>query len=229
MRLIGALLATALMTTAAVAEDTARLTVVGEGRVQAVPDMATLTLGVTAEGETAKAAMDETSAGVSALLAQLAAAGIAPEDIQTSSLSVNPQWSGSSYGSGENEITGYVAMNTVTVRVRALDSVGSVIDGAMGQGANTFNGLFFGLQNPEPRLDEARAAAVADARRKAELYARAAGVDLGSIASISEETVMSGPQPMFRMDTAMASESVPVAPGEMSLSARIVIQWEIGG
>ncbi len=205
------------------------ITVTGEGVVAVAPDMATVTLGVSAEAETAKAAMDETSAGVAALLATLAGAGIEPRDIQTSGLSLNPVWDGRSYESGPPRITGFSAANTLTVRVRALDGIGGVLDGVLEGGANTFNGLSFGLQEPQPVEDEARAAAVADARRKAELFAGAAGVSLGSILSISETQEFDPPQPMFRMEAAMASDSVPVAAGEMGVAARVTIVWEIGG
>jgi uncharacterized protein YggE len=227
MKFISTLAATTFLAGAALAQDAGHITVTGEGSVAAVPDMATVMLGVSAQAETAKAAMDQTSTGVDALLATLAAAGIEARDIQTSGLSLNPVWYSGSLNSGPPEVSGYTAMNNVTVRVRALDSLGGVLDGVLEAGANTFNGLTFGLQDPEPRLDEARAAAVADARRKAELYAAAAGVDLGPVVSISEATAMQGPQPMFRRDMALASESVPVAAGETNVIAQVTIVWEI--
>jgi uncharacterized protein YggE len=216
-----------LFATGAMAEDGARLTVVGEGRVDAAPDMATITLGVTAQADTATAAMDETSAGVAALLERLAAAGLEARDVQTSGLSLNPVWDNQTYSSGAPRITGYVVSNTVTARVRALDSIGGVLDDVLEAGANMFNGLSFGLQDPQPALDAARTAAVADARRKAELFATAAGVTLGPIVSISEAQDGGGPQPMFRMDAAMASDGVPVVAGELTVAARVTVVWAI--
>ena len=217
-----------LLAGAAWAQEAPRMTVTGEGKVVAVPDMATVTLGVSAEAETARAAMDKTSAGVSALLARLDEAGIAPRDIQTSGLSLGPVWDNSRAGGEAPRITGFGAANTVTVRVREIEGLGSLLDAALESGANTLHGVAFGLQEPEPRLDEARAAAVVDAQRKAELYAFAAGVNLGSILSIAEDTGMAGPAPMFRMEAAMA-DAVPVAAGETSVTARLTIVWEIGG
>jgi uncharacterized protein YggE len=224
-----ALLPVLALPSALSAAETARITVTGEGRVAATPDMATLSLGVTSRGETAKAAMDETSAGVAALLEALRAAGIEPRDVQTTGLSLNPVWNSSSYDSAPPKIEGFAASNTVTVRVRALDGLGGLLDTVLETGANTFNGLEFGLAEPEPKRDEARAAAVADARRKAELLAAAAGVTLGPIVTIAEDQGMDAPQPMFRMEAAMASDAVPVAAGELTVTARVTIVWEIGG
>jgi uncharacterized protein YggE len=103
-----------------------------------------------------------------------------------------------------------------------------LLDGALASGVNTLHGVSFGLQDPEPRLDEARAAAVADAWRKAELFAGAAGVSLGPILSIAEDQGMMGPTPMFRVEAAMA-DAVPVAAGETEVTARVTIVWELGG
>lgn len=232
MRRLGAILMVLVLSGAAVAQETAvpvaQVTVTGEGRVTAVPDMATVTLGVSAEAPSARAAMDRTSDGVAALFAQLEAAGVEPRDIQTSGLSLGPVWTRSRDGSEPPRISGFSASNTVTVRVRAVGDLGAVLDGALDSGANTLQGVSFGLQEPEPRLDEARALAVADARRKAELYATAAGVTLGPILSIAEAGGMPSPVPMFRMEAAMA-DGVPVAAGETSVSAQVTIVWRIGG
>lgn len=222
-------IAAAALAQEAPAADAGRLTVTGEGRAAVAPDMATVMLGVTSEAETAKAAMDETSAGVAALLQTLAEAGVEPRDIQTTGLSLTPVWDGRTYDSGPPEITGFAASNAVTVRVRELDALGGLLDAALESGANTFNGLSFGLAEPRPAEDEARADAVADARRKAERIAAAAGVTLGEVVSIYEDMGGPPPQPMFRMEAAMASDAVPVAPGELDLTARVTVVWEIGG
>lgn len=225
---IGAILVSLMLAGAAMAQETppARMTVTGEGRVTAVPDMATVTLGVSSEAATAQAAMDQTSERVAALLSALQADGIAARDIQTSGLSLGPVWSHPRDGAEPPRITGFSAQNTVTVRVRKVDELGGLLDAVISRGVNTLHGVSFGLQDPEPRRDEAREAAVADARRKAELYAGAAGVELGAIRSISEEMAMPGPQPMYRMEAAMA-QSVPVAAGEAEVTAHVTIVWEL--
>ncbi len=201
-----------------------RLTVVGTGAVDSVPDMAVITMGVTAQGETAAEAMDKTSAGTAEVLARLQEAGVQPRDVQTSDLSLNPVWNDRS-GPGRPEITGYEARNTVTVRVRALDGLGEILDTVVQSGANTFHGLSFALQDPLPAMDEARRRAVTDARRKAELYAEAAGVTLGTLLELSESVDSPGPA-MFRAAAVM--DAAPVAEGEVSTEAAVTLVFAIG-
>jgi uncharacterized protein len=221
----------ALTATGAAAQEPARnlalITVTGEGRVSLPPDMATITLGVSAEATTAREAMDQTSAGVAALLDRLAAAGIERRDLQTAAINLNPVWD--HRNSGTPRITGFAASNTILVRVRALDTLGGVLDAVLEAGGNTFHGLAFGLQSPEPHRDAARSAAVQDARRKAELLAEAAGVTLGPIAAITEGGAIEPPRPMFRMQAEMASDAVPIAEGEVDVTAHVTVGWEIGG
>lgn len=222
MRIFTAIAMTIFMTGAAMADDTARIMVIGEGEVTASPDMATVTLGVVSQNETAKSAVEENSAEVAALLETLKNAGIESRDVQTSGLSLNPQWDNGQ--SGPPKLISYRAENTVNVRVRALADLGDILGGVLDAGANTFNGLAFGLQDPKPKLDEARRAAIADARHRAELYAAAAGVQLGKIMSISEQTQPGG-QPGDQMWSYGAA--VPIAEGEISLTARVTVIWEI--
>ncbi len=217
------LLGTALAMPVAASADEPRITVTGEGMVEARPDLANVTLGVTTEGPTATEAMSANSTELQAVLDRLKAAGIEDRDLQTSGLSLNPNWT---QAEGEAQrITGYVATNMLTVRVRALDGLGEVLDAAVSDGANTLNGVTFDLAEPEPLLDEARKLAVADAMARARLLAEAAGVRLGDIVSISEGGGgMQPPMPMYRMDAASA---VPVAAGEVSRSASVTVVYEI--
>jgi uncharacterized protein YggE len=203
----------------------AQISVTGEGRVDAVPDMATVSLGVTTQGATAAEALAANSAAVQAMLDRLTAAGIAARDIQTTGLSLNPLWS--NYDSSPvQKIEGYAASNMVTVRVRALDGLGGVLDAAVTDGANTLSGLSFGLADPEPALREARAKAVQDARARAEVLAGAAGVKLGRVLSITEGGLAGpSPMPMYRAEAAMAP--VPVAGGEVAMSVTATLVWEI--
>lgn len=201
-----------------------QITVTGEGRVAAAPDLATVTIGVTTRGKTAAEAMAANSAALAGVLANLRAAGIADRDLQTTGLSLNPVWSNLATSQAP-EVTGFEAANMLTVRVRALDGLGEVLDVAVRDGANTLNGLSFGVDDPAPLLDEARARAVADARRRAEVLARAAGVTLGRVLTISEGGA--APMPLYRMDASVASEAVPVAEGEVSVGATVAIVWEI--
>jgi uncharacterized protein YggE len=118
-------------------------------------------------------------------------------------------------------------MNQLTVRVRDLEALGGVLDRSIQDGANTFNGLSFGLADPVPALNEARKRAVADAMARAKLLSGAAGVTLGSVVSITEGGGMGGPVPMFRMAAADAASAIPVAAGEISTTASVTMVFEL--
>lgn len=204
----------------------ATITVTGEGTVTAAPDLATISLGVTTQGATAAEAMAANTAALTAVLDRVKAAGVEGRDIQTSTLNLNPNWAHGD-GSSMPKIQGYVATNVVQIRVRDLGGLGFVLDAAITDGANTLNGISFGLAEPEPALDEARKAAVAAAKARAELLTGAAGVGLGRIVSISEGGGYMPPAPMFRMEAAMADAPVPVEGGEVGVTANVTITWEI--
>lgn len=198
--------------------------VTGEATVEATPDMATISLGVTTEGQTAAEAMAANSKALQAVIERLQAAGIEDRDLQTSNLSLNPNWVG--YDSGSTpKIAGYVASNMLNVRVRALDGLGAVLDASIADGANTLNGISFELAQPRPAQDEARKAAVADARARATLLVEAAGGKLGKIVSITENSGYGSPMPMFKSDAAAAP--VPVASGQIGLTASVTVSFEI--
>lgn len=200
------------------------ITVTGTATVNVVPDMATITLGVTTQGDTASAAMAANNTAVSAVLARLIAAKVADRDMQTSSLSINPNWVPDDAGRGQ-VIKGYVASNMLTVRIKALDTTGAVLDAAITDGANTLNGLTFGLQDQRPVEDEARKDAVADALARAKLLATAAGEKLGPIMSITEGG--GGDQRPIPMFKAASDAAVPVAAGEVGISASVTIVWQL--
>ena len=217
-------LTTALALPMAAQAETALITVSGEASIPVQPDVATLSLGVTTQSATATQAMAANTAALSTVLARLKAAGIADRDLQTSNLTLNPNWVG--YDSGTTPtIAGYTASNQLTVRVRALDTLGAVLDAAITDGANTLNGLTFELSDPKPRMDEARRAAVTDAMARASLLVEAAGARLGPVKSITEGGGFVNPQPMFRQDAAAAP--VPVAGGEIGVTATVTMVFEI--
>lgn len=207
------------------AQTMGQITVTGEASVTGAPDMAILSLGVTSEGSTAAEAMAANTAALANVVERLKTAGIDARDLQTSNLSLNPNWSNYDSASGQ-KITGYTASNLLTVRIRSLPDLGGVIDAAIKDGANALNGLSFGLSEPRPALDEARKGAVADAKAKAQLYAEAAGVTLGPIVSITESGGMPVPGPMFRAE-AMMSGAPPVEAGEIATTAAVTIVYQI--
>ncbi|MEM9474984.1 MAG: SIMPL domain-containing protein [Pseudomonadota bacterium] len=214
-----------LLAAPAFAQELPRLiTVTGEGRALAAPDMATLRLGVTTDGATARDAIAANSRAMTDVLDRIESAGVADRDVQTQDFSVSPRWE-----NRPNEaprIAGFVARNQVFVRVRDLDALGPLLDAVTRDGANTFDGLSFGLQDPGPIEDAARRAAVTEAQRKATLYAEAAGVTLGPLQSIDEGGA-SSPVPMARAEMAVAMDSVPVASGELAITARVRLVYQI--
>ncbi|WP_420567876.1 SIMPL domain-containing protein [Thalassovita sp.] len=208
----------------AFAQEVRQITVTGQGIVHAVPDMATLSLGVEHQHRDASQAMAQSSAAMGAMLKRLAAFGIEPRDVQTGQVSLSPIYT--HRNNSQPRIEGYRAVQSVNVRVRDLDSLGQVMGAVLQDGANRFSGLRFGVQDPAPLQDQARQAAVAEALRKAKLYAEAASVELGDILSISE-TAVQNVAPMMRMAADMA-EAVPIAEGELNLtqSVRVVIKLD---
>jgi uncharacterized protein len=212
---------------AAMAESEApTITVTGEGMSEVTPDLATLSIGVTTTGATAAEALAANSASLAAVLEKLKAAGIEDRDIQTSNLSVNPNWTGYDSSISGPKIADYTAMNFVTIKIRKLDGLGAVLDAAVSDGANTVNGLTFGMRDPRPAMDAAREAAVADAAAKAALLAKAAGLELGPIQLISEGGGMGGPAPMFK-DVEASAAPVPVEAGALSMAASVTVVWEL--
>jgi uncharacterized protein YggE len=204
------------------------ITVTGEGSVARAPDMATISVGVTAEAKTAAAAMAQASAQLGAVLKRLIADGIAERDMQSTGLNLSPRWQSGSASSGQpRKIVGFVASGTILVKVRALGRLGNVLDDVVKDGANRLHGLSFGLAEPGPVEDAARKAAVADAMRKAALYATAAGVKLGPVQSIAEAGG-SAPVPMLRAaPMSMAAAPVPVAQGEVTVKAKVRMVFAI--
>lgn len=207
------------------------ITIQGFGSISAVPDKATLSGGVTTDAETAADALASNSAALNAVLAALKDAGVEAKDIQTSNFSVQPRYGdySKSAPSGLPKIEGYQVSNTVSVRVNDLERLGPLLDTMVTSGANTINGISFEVTGSNEKRDAAREAAVADARRKAELFAKASGVKLGRVMSMSESGD-GGPQPRYRM-AAMAMEAAaapaPVMAGEETLYASVTIVYEL--
>ena len=208
--------------------DMRRITVSGHGQVDVEPDMATITLGVTQDAREARQAMDLVSRSVAQILERLSFEGIEARDIQTRGLRLNPVWSNrGSSGAVPPKITGFVASNTVFVRVRDLPELGGILDAVIEDGANEFNGLRFSVQEPDPLADKARQLAVADAMAKAQLLADAAGVALGPVVSITEQG--GNPSPVMMEMANARGMDVPIASGEVSVQASVSMMFEIGG
>src|SRR5436190_10473631 len=205
------------------------ISVSGEASVSVAPDLAQVEGGVTSEAKSAREASDANNAAMGKVLLALKSAGIEEKDYQTSRLSLQPQYAQATQGRTVSpQIVGYRASNRVIIKVRDVTKVANVIDTLVGAGANEVGGINFIVTQASKALDEARAKAVADARRKAEIYAKAAGVTLGEPLSITEEGA--APPVVFRskMAAPMAGNApAPVAPGEELLSITVNVNWVI--
>lgn len=211
------------------------LTLTAEGHATRTPDLALFTAGVSTTGTSAGAALSANAAAMSRVIAALKGAGIEARDIQTSSISLNPvyeQRPDNQAYSTSARIVGYQAGNSVSIRVRKLDAFGKVIDTLVAAGATNINGPDFQLDNPDAAQDDARRDAVAKARARAELYAKAAGLKLGRILSIREGGQDGGPiaRPFAPMLMARAAPApTPVEAGEQDITAQVTIVFELAG
>jgi uncharacterized protein YggE len=201
----------------------AMISVTGDATVSAAPDLAQIEGGVTSEAKTAREASETNNAAMAKVLLALKGAGIDEKDYQTSRLSLQPQ--NAPNRPGPSAIVSYRASNRVTVRLRDVTKLANVIDAMVGAGANDIGGINFMVSRASKLLDDAREQAIADARRKAEIYAKAAGVTLGAPLSISEE---GSPAPMsFRKMAAAPMAAAPVAQGEETLQVTVSVSWAI--
>jgi uncharacterized protein YggE len=202
--------------------------VTGEGSVNAAPDFARVTLGVTTAGKDASEAMAANAQSAGALVALIKSEGVAPADIQTSAISISPVFAQPAPGEArEPAITGYSVSNTVSVIVRDIPRLGALLDKASGAGANTIYGIGFGENDPGALLDKARPLAVADARRKAEIYASAGGARIGRLMTLTEEA---SPGPVAfaaRNYSQGAAAPTPIEPGQNKLQVTITARFEL--
>lgn len=223
-----AVLAIAMALPAAAQDFVPQFRVVGVGEAAVTPDIAYVDAGAVAEEATAEAALAATSRAMAEIRAVLDAAGIAEADIQTTSLSLMPLHSRNSLTQpGMPEITGYAARNRVQVTVRDLSALGGLLDDLTRAGANELGAIRFDLFDQTDALDAARVAAVADAARKAALYAEATGVPLGPLLQLLEGA-QAAPGPVFRDGAMMASAPVPLAEGTLTLRASVTLVYGMG-
>ena len=204
----------------------AAISVTGEAQIAVPPDLATIDAGVATDARTAREASDANNAAMAKVLQALKGANVDEKDYQTSRLSLQPQYA-TNRSTGPSPITGYRASNRVTVKIRDVAKVANVIDVLVAAGANDVGNISFSVSQASKLLDDAREKAIADARRKAEIYAKAAGVTLGAPLSISEGGDV--PRPMFRAKAVapMAAAPTPIAQGEETLSVSVSVTWAI--
>jgi uncharacterized protein YggE len=192
------------------------------GSVTAEPDVAQISAGVVTEADSAKDAMSRNSIVMTKLIDGLKA-GIQPKDIQTTTLNVEPRYTQPKDGRVAT-INGYRVVNQVRLTVRDVKRLGDVLDQAIALGANQINHIAFDIANPEALKDEARKQAMENARRRGELYAKAAGGQLGPVLRISESVGEPHPMPGGRM--AMRA-SVPIEAGTRSLEVEVHVTYAL--
>ena len=198
------------------------ITVTGTGSVTRVPDVARVSVGVSVTKNTVKAARDSAGKSMQAIIAAIKAMGIDEKDIKTTSIDLSPQYSNTG-----TKITGYRMSEQLQVTVRDLDKAGDVVDTATSKGATEVNGLWFEVGDPASAMDEARAAAIAQARTSAQKMASAAGVSLGGVVSVSESSA-SVPGPYYYGAAARdAAALTPVQPGTQDVQATVTVIFEI--
>jgi uncharacterized protein YggE len=226
---LSALLCWATLSLPAAAEDNRMertITVSATGTATAIPDRARIATGVVSEAATAREALSANNGAMQKLIAGLKESGVEAQDIQTSGLNLNPRYTNPRDGQPP-VIDGYQASNTVEVHVRDLAKLGEVLDQLVTLGANQMNGITFEVSTAETLRDTARKDAIANARRRAELYAAAAGAKVGKVIAIAEGTD-SAPPPYFKAGRAAAmSASVPIERGSQSLEANVTVTWEL--
>ncbi|MCH8617318.1 SIMPL domain-containing protein [Sphingomonas sp. SM33] len=203
------------------------LEVSATGEVTRVPDVAVISAGVVTRSQTASAALQQNAARMDGVIAALKAAGVAERDIQTSSISLNPE-----YRYVENQapkLTGYSASNSVNIRFRDIRNSGKVLDALVAEGANQINGPTLTIDKPEAALDEARANAIANGRARAELYARALGKRVARVVSISESGrsyPVPPPMPVMMEARAQAADT-KIVPGDQKLEVTVSMVFDL--
>jgi uncharacterized protein YggE len=197
------------------------ITVSATGTAKVQPDIARISAGLVTEAATAREAIDRNKAGMSKFIDGMKAAAIEARDIQTTVFNVEPRYTQPKDGR-PGTINGYRVVNHVRLTVRNVGRLGEVLDQAIALGANQINQIAFDLAEPEQAQDEARKQAIAKARRRAELYAAAAGVTLGPVLRIAEGEGPSAPDGRVMMRAA-----VPIEPGTRTLEIEVHVTYEL--
>ncbi|MBU6447576.1 SIMPL domain-containing protein [Patescibacteria group bacterium] len=206
------------------------INITAQGKVSVAPDLSTINIAVTSDGNTAEQAQTSNSSDMNKVLAFIKAQGIDSKDIQTSGYNLSPKYDYSA-GSGQR-IIGYTAYQNVTVKVHDLNKVGAILDGATKNGANQINGVNYGFEDVDQYKEQAREQALQNARQKAQALAQAAGVHLGKLVSFSE-TNDSVQVPMYSGGVAFGmggggSDVTPkTEPGVQDITADVSVSYEI--
>ncbi len=204
----------------------------GEGKVTVVPDLATVTLGVSAQTVTVADAQSQAATAMDKVMASLKSKGVADKDIQTQNYSIY-QVTRYDNNTQQSIVTGYNVSNTVVVKLRDISKAGATIDAVVTAGGNftRFNGIGFSVEKPQQYYNQARELAMADAKAKAEQMAKLAGLTLGQVTFISESSyVPSNPVPIYaKADSAagVAAPTTSISAGETNITLNVQIAYSI--
>jgi len=208
-----------------------RIVVTGEGEATVAPDLAILSLSVMREAKTAREALDANNAAMAEVIEAIKQFGVADRDVQTAGLQIMPRYNYTNKpdGTQDAELVAYQVINTLTVRVRDLVKTGEIIDKAVSLGVNQGGNIVFTNDDPSATLTEARKNAVAEATARARTLAEAAGVQLGRVIEILDQSF--GAQPMQiqakSFDRAMMAASVPIEAGETTYRVQVNMTFEL--
>lgn len=210
------------------------IVVSGEGIVTVVPDVGTFTAGIEVTQPTVAAAREQAARAADALTAAVRALGVEQRDVRTVSFNIYPQYSSRPTDGGRSAITGYTVNNVVSVKVRKIDDLSKVLDAAVAAGGNAtrVQQIAFEVGEPERYEAEARELAMADAKRRAEQLAEAAGASLGRVRSVSE-AIGGGPEVFLRAAAPSgagaldADTPTPVSPGETELRLTVSVVYDL--
>lgn len=198
------------------------VTTTGVAIVRSAPDEALVTLGVHTDAETADEAMGENAAHMSDVILALLDAGLDEDQLATATLSLWPRWTGDG-----QVVTGFTAENQLTVTVRDLERVGTIIDLAVDAGANLTSGITFRMSEANPAADDALIEAVADARRKADLLATAGGAGLGAVVTITELSSSATPPVVYAENDSAGGATTQVLPPTLESPVSVSVTWSL--
>ncbi len=200
----------------------------GEGLVQAVPDRAWVNITAESRASNPREAQKRNADAMAPVQAKLRSAGIPADAIKTIAYDLQPEWD---FVNNRRVSRGYVARNTIEVRVDAVDQVGEVLEIAVGTGATSVGGIRFDLKDRAKLEREALRLAVADARAKAEAAAAGSGQSIARVMRIEEQgTISRPPTPYMREAAALQSDAAnapPISAGQMELRAQVTLTAEL--
>ncbi len=202
------------------------ISVTGEAEVQVKPDMVTMNFGVETTAADAQTAQRQNSQTMNAVIQALYGQGISKDDIQTSNFSIYPVYEWQGDRSEKQVLTGYCCNNTVVVKLKDLSKVGTAIDAATSAGATNVSGITFGLQNPNALRPTVLAAAVNDAKAKADIMAKAAGYTITGVHRMSDGYTSVVPvSDAYRSAKVMLDSAVPIESGSLTVRATVQIDY----